>query len=67
MSFRGISLLDKSTGRDALKRACRKAGVKVKVIEDLVTAELDQTGRVRKRGLMERIDEILASAEESET
>lgn len=66
MSFKGISLLDKDSGRAALKRACRKAGVGIKVIEDLVEAELDQVGKLRKRGLMERIDEILAAAEDGE-
>lgn len=66
MSIKGISLLDKDSGRDALRRACRKAGVRIKVIEDLVEAELEQAGKLRKRGLMERIDEILAAAEDGD-
>lgn len=49
--MKGISLLDKDSGRNALKRACRKAGVGIKVIEDLVEAELEQAGKLRKRGL----------------
>jgi len=59
-------LLDEESGRTALKRACRKAGVGIKVIEDLVEAELEQVGKLRKRGLMDRIDEILAAAEDGD-
>jgi len=66
MTFKGISLLDKDSGRDALKRACRKVGVKIKVIEELVEAELEQAGKVRKRGLIERIDEILGGEDEGD-
>lgn len=60
---KGIALLEKESGRDALKRACRKAKIPIATIEALVSAELDQVGKLRKRGLWENFDEILSEEE----
>ena len=60
MKGRAIALLEKDSGRDALKRACRKAKVSIGTIEALVEAELEQVGKLRKRGLWERFDEVLS-------
>lgn len=64
MSSKGIALLEKDSDRDVLRRACRKAGIKIHVIEALVEAELDQVGKMRKRGLNERIDYILSEMDD---
>ena len=62
----GISLLEKGEGRTLLKAACRKRGISVKTIEELVRVEIDQVGRVRRRGMFDQFDEILSKAEDSE-
>jgi hypothetical protein len=59
MSPKGIPLLESGSGREALKRACRKARVPIAVFEALVEAELEQAGKLKKRGIRERFDEIL--------
>jgi hypothetical protein len=57
----GISLLEKGEGRELLKKHCRKVGLPVRVIEELVRIELDQVGRVRRRGMFDRFDDVLSN------
>ena len=59
----GISLLEKGEGRDLLKRHCRSINVSVRVIEELVKVELDQVGRVRRRGMFDEFDNILSQVD----
>ncbi len=56
---KGIALLEKDSGRDILKKVCRKHNVKVQLIEQLVEAELEQVGKLRKRGLYDKFDDVL--------
>lgn len=58
MSMKGIVLLESGPGRDALKKHCRRMKLKVDAFEALVEAELEQMGKVKKRGLGEKFDEI---------
>lgn len=62
MADSGVVLLDSTTGRRIVRRQCREEGVEVTLLEDLVGAELDQIGKLRKRGLFERFDELLDDA-----
>jgi hypothetical protein len=55
----GVVLFDTRVGRKILKDACIKERIRVTTVEDLIIAELEQTGKLRKRGLYERFDEIL--------
>lgn len=64
MRNKGITLLEPGPGRDALKRRCRENKISIRMIEELVDAELEQVGKRKKRGLHERFDEILSSAEQ---
>lgn len=64
MTHRGIVLLDKGPGREAMKRHCRSIGVSIQTIESLVEAELDQLGKKRRHGIFEAFDSILESAVE---
>lgn len=59
MADTGVVLLDSETGRDIVRRKCRKEGIPISLLEDLVAAELEQAGKLRKRGLFERFEEIL--------
>jgi len=55
----GIPLFEQGDARDALKKKCREAKIPIKLLEDLVEAEIEQIGRLRKRGLRERFDHLL--------
>lgn len=55
----GIPLFEQGEARDALKKRCREARVPIKLLLDLVEAELEQIGKQRKRGLRERFDQLL--------
>jgi len=54
-----LPLFEQSDTREALKRRCREAKIPIKLLLDLVEAELEQIGKKRKRGLRERFDQIL--------
>jgi hypothetical protein len=55
----GIPLFEQGDAREALKRRCREAKIPIKLLEDLVEAEIEQIGKLRKRGLRERFDQLL--------
>jgi hypothetical protein len=46
-------------GRASAKRLCRKHGLRYAEFEELVEAEVQQTGKLRKRGLSDQFDDIL--------
>lgn len=62
----GIPLFDQGDARDALKRRCREAKIPIKLLEELVEAEIEQIGKQRKRGLRDRFDQLFDSASGSE-
>lgn len=55
----GIPLFNQGDAREALKRRCREAKIPIKLLEDLVEAEIEQIGKLRKRGLRDRFDQLL--------
>ena len=55
----GIPLFDQGDARDALKKRCREAKIPIKLLEDLVEAEIEQFGKLRKHGLRGRFNELL--------
>ena len=55
----GIPLFEQGDARDALKKKCREAKIPIKLLEDLVEAEIEQIGKLRKRGLREKFDQLL--------
>jgi hypothetical protein len=59
MSASGIVLLNSTKGRKIVKKHCKELGISIELIEDLVGAELEQVGKLRKRGLFESFDELL--------
>lgn len=59
MANTGVVLLDSATGGKIVRRHCREQRVPEALLEDLLSAEQDQVGKLRKRGLFERFDEIL--------
>lgn len=63
----GLPLFEQSDARDALKKRCREAKVPIKLLLDLVEAEMEQIGKQRKRGLWERFDQLFDSISGLET
>jgi hypothetical protein len=57
----GISLFEQGDARDALKRKCREAKIPIKLLEDLVEAEIGRIGKLRKFGFRDRFDQLLGS------
>jgi hypothetical protein len=62
----GLPLFEQSDARDALKKRCREAKISIKLLLDLVEAEIEQIGKSRKRGLRERFDQLLDGEPEPE-
>ncbi len=57
-----VVLLNTKEGRELARKACRKAGITLRTLEQLLAAEADQQGKLRKRGLKADFDEIFDEA-----
>jgi hypothetical protein len=53
-----VVLFARPEGRKLIERHCRKAGVRVGDLRQLVDLEIDQVGRDRKRDLWPAFDEV---------
>lgn len=56
-----VVLLKSEEGRSLVKKKCRAAGMRISLIEDLIEAELNQQGKMRKAGLWGEFDRIFDS------
>jgi hypothetical protein len=54
-----VVLLDNPDGRSMVKDACKEAGILFAEFQELVQAEIEQTGKQRKKGLWDDFDDIL--------
>jgi hypothetical protein len=54
-----VVLLDNSEGRAMIKEACKTSGLLFSEFEELVQAEVEQTGKQRRAGLWDSFDDIL--------
>lgn len=54
-----VVLLDNADGRAMIKKACRKNGLLFAEFQELVQAEVEQTGKQRRAGLWDSFDDIL--------
>lgn len=61
-----VVLLNNDEGRRLVVAKCKRIGVKIAVFEDLVDAELDKQGMMRRAGLWDKFDEILDGAADDE-
>ena len=57
-----VVLLQSDEGRSLVRKKCRAAGVRMSTVEELIEAELDQQGKMRKAGLWEEFDRIFDEA-----
>ncbi len=54
-----VVLLDNPDGRTMIKDACKASGMLFTEFEELVQAEVEQTGKQRRAGLWDSFDDIL--------
>lgn len=54
-----VVLLDNADGRAMIKDACRANGLHFAEFVELVQAEVEQTGKLRRAGLWDSFDDIL--------
>lgn len=54
-----VVLLDNAEGRSMIKEACNANGMLFTEFEELVQAEVEQTGKQRRAGLWDSFDDIL--------
>ena len=66
MTMNVVVLMRSEKGRALVREKCKAADLDITVLERLIEAELDQVGKLRKRGLWEDFDEIFADLDEDE-
>ena len=66
MTMNAVVLMRSEKGRALVREKCKVSGLDITVLERLIEAELDQVGKLRKRGLWEDFDEIFADLDEDE-
>ena len=66
MTMNVVVLMRSEKGRALVREKCKSSGLDITVLERLIGAELDQVGKLRKRGLWEDFDEIFADLDEDE-
>ena len=54
-----VILFDNSESRRVIREVCEENGVLYSALEDLVLAEIEQTGKQKKKGLWDSFDDIL--------
>lgn len=54
-----VMLLDNPEGRSMIQKACKEHGINFAEFEELVQAEVEQTGKQRRAGLWDSFDDIL--------
>lgn len=64
MTKSAVVLLNSEEGRNLIKRRCKEANVPVSALVELIEAELDQQGKMRKAGLWDEFDRILDGIDE---
>jgi hypothetical protein len=63
----GIPLFEQGDARSALRQRCRRARISIRMLDELVQAELEQVGKRRRSGLFEKFDELLGPNPSKET
>ena len=54
-----VILFGNSESRQVIQEVCEENGVHYSALEDLVKAEIEQTGKQKKKGLWDSFDDIL--------
>lgn len=59
MAYNVVVLFDNADGRDMISNACKENGFLFAEFQELVQAEVEQTGKQRRAGLWDSFDDIL--------
>ena len=54
-----VVLLDNPEGRSLVREECIESGISFPEFKELIQAEVDQTGKQKKKGLWDSFDDIL--------
>lgn len=61
-----VVLMRSEEGRRLVREKCKVAGLDIDILERLIDAELDQVGKLRKRGIRSEFDDIFGELDEEE-
>ena len=61
-----VVLLQSDNGRMLVRERCKAAGLDVDVLQRLIDAELDQSGKLKKYGINSDFDHIFGAADGEE-
>ena len=53
-----VVLLRSEEGRKLVRERCKQRNLSISTLEQLIAAEVEQQGKLRKRGIREEFDEI---------
>lgn len=67
MSASVMVLMRSEKGRRLVLEKCKSAGLEMWVLERLIELELDQAGKLKKRGLWQDFDEIFGESNEAKS
>lgn len=60
-----VTMLDpEGLGRQVVRKLCKQHAIRIAEFEELVQAEVEQTGKLRKKGLWDQFDDILDRMED---
>lgn len=60
MTIGTVVLMQSEQGRKLVHKKCEENNVDISTFEKLIEFELDQVGKLRKRGLFSSFDEVLS-------
>ena len=63
MSNGHVVILRSQAGQELIRSKCKAAGLDAGVLKELISAEMDQLGKLRKRGITDAFNEIFDSIE----
>ena len=61
-----VVLMQSEAGRKMVREKCKSSGLSVEALKLLIEAEMEQVGKLRKRGIREEFDEIFGMFDTAE-
>lgn len=61
-----VVLMRSERGRKLVREKCEMSGLDIDILERLIEAELDQVGKLKKRGIRLEFDDIFSELEEED-
>ena len=65
MAANVVVLMQSEKGRRLVRDKCKAADLDMWVLEQLIKLELDQAGKLKKRGLWQDFDEIFGASDDT--